>query len=71
MVRACGISWVNRWDMPGPEVFSCSEGVSKLSEGLGKAPESVCEGSRKRRTAHGIGCSESGTIVFLVETGES
>jgi len=47
------------------------EGVSKLSEGLGKVAESIWEGSRKRRTAHGTGCSESGSIMFLVETGES
>jgi len=38
-----------------------------LSEDVGKVAERIWEGSRKRRTAHGTGCSESGSIVFLVE----
>ena len=44
--------------------------VGELSEGLGKAPEGIWEGSRNRRTANGTGCSESGSSVFVVETGE-
>ena len=45
--------------------------VCELSEGQGKVPERIWGAPEKEEPPTETGCSGSGSVVFLVETGES